>query len=37
MGPIFWAFEERERIMEFFERITGARMHTALYKPFEFD
>lgn len=37
MGPIFWAFEERERIMEFFERISGARMHTALYKPFYFD
>jgi len=37
MGPIFWAFEERERIMEFFERVTGARMHTAIYKPFEFD
>lgn len=37
MGPIFWAFEERERIMEFFERISGARMHTALYKPYEFD
>ncbi len=37
MGPIFWAFEERERIMEFFERISGARMHTALYKPQIFD
>jgi NADH-quinone oxidoreductase subunit D len=23
--------------MEFFERITGARMHTAIYKPFTFD
>jgi len=23
--------------MEFFERISGARMHTALYKPYEFD
>jgi len=37
MGSIFWAFEERERIMEFFERISGARMHTALYKPNWFD
>jgi NADH:ubiquinone oxidoreductase subunit D len=37
MGPIFWAFEERERIMELFERVSGARMHTALYAPFSFD
>jgi len=37
MGSIFWAFEERERIMEFFERVSGARMHTALYKPNYFD
>lgn len=33
MSPIFWAFEEREKIMEFFERISGARMHTAFYRP----
>lgn len=37
MGPIFWAFEEREFIMELFERVSGARMHTALYKPFSLD
>jgi NADH-quinone oxidoreductase subunit D len=37
MGPIFWAFEERERVMEFFERVTGARMHTAIYRPYDFD
>jgi NADH-quinone oxidoreductase subunit D len=36
MGPVFWAFEERERIMELFERVSGARMHTALYSPFSF-
>jgi len=34
MGPMFWAFEEREQIMEIFERVSGARMHTALYQPF---
>lgn len=34
MGPIFWAFEERELIMEVFERISGARMHTAMHRPF---
>lgn len=33
MSPIFWAFEEREKIMEFYERISGARMHTAFYRP----
>lgn len=33
MSPIFWAFEDRERIMEFYEHISGARMHTAMYKP----
>lgn len=37
MGPVFWAFEERERIMELFERVSGARMHTALYAPFHYD
>ncbi len=35
MGPIFWAFEEREQIMELYERVSGARMHTALYQPFK--
>jgi len=35
MGPIFWAFEEREMVMEIFERISGARMHTAIYRPFD--
>lgn len=37
MGPIFWAFEERESLMEICERASGARMHTALYRPFGFD
>lgn len=37
MGPMFWAFEEREQLMEFFERISGARMHTAYYRPFSVD
>lgn len=36
MSTIFWAFEEREKIMEFYERFSGARMHTALYKPLIF-
>jgi len=33
MSTVFWAFEDREKIMEFYEAISGARMHTALYKP----
>lgn len=35
MAIFFWAFEERERIMEFYERVSGARMHAAFYKPNE--
>ena len=33
MSSIFWAFEEREKIMSFYEEISGARMHTAYYRP----
>jgi NADH dehydrogenase (ubiquinone) Fe-S protein 2 len=29
MTPFLWGFEEREKIMEFCERISGARMHTS--------
>ena len=35
MAIFFWAFEERERIMEFYEAVSGARMHAAFYKPNE--
>lgn len=35
MSPVFWGFEERERIMEFYERVSGARMHAAFYRPNE--
>lgn len=35
MSPLFWAFEEREKLMEFYERISGARMHAAFYRPNE--
>lgn len=37
MSPVFWAFEERECIMEFYERVSGARMHAAFYRPNEVD
>ncbi len=33
MSSIFWSFEERENIMEFYERVSGARMHAAFHKP----
>lgn len=36
MSAIFWAFEEREKLMEFYERISGARMHAAFHKPVNF-
>lgn len=35
MSTLFWAFEEREKIMEFYERVSGARMHAAFYRPNE--
>lgn len=33
MTPYFWGFEEREKIMEFYERVSGARMHAAYFRP----
>ena len=35
MASVWWAFEEREKIMEFYERVSGARMHAAFYRPNE--
>jgi NADH-quinone oxidoreductase subunit D len=32
MTPMFWAFEQRELLMEFYERVCGARMHAAYYR-----
>jgi len=37
MAPLFWAFEERERLMEFYERVSGARFHAAFYRPNDLD
>jgi NADH-quinone oxidoreductase subunit D len=31
--PFLWAFEERETIMEFYERVCGARLHSAYIRP----
>ncbi|XP_001631440.3 NADH-ubiquinone oxidoreductase 49 kDa subunit [Nematostella vectensis] len=33
MTPFFWMFEEREKLMEFYERVSGARMHAAYVRP----
>lgn len=31
--PLLWLFEERERLMEFYERVSGARLHAAYVRP----
>ena len=33
MTPFLWAFEEREKLMEFYERVSGARMHASYFRP----
>jgi NADH dehydrogenase (ubiquinone) Fe-S protein 2 len=33
MTPFFWGFEEREKLLEFYERVSGARMHAAYFRP----
>jgi NADH-quinone oxidoreductase subunit D len=33
MTPLLWLFEEREKMMEFYERVSGARMHSAYVRP----
>uniref|UniRef100_A0A674HEU8 NADH dehydrogenase [ubiquinone] iron-sulfur protein 2, mitochondrial n=20 Tax=root TaxID=1 RepID=A0A674HEU8_TAEGU len=33
MTPFFWMFEEREKMFEFYERVSGARMHAAYVRP----
>jgi NADH dehydrogenase (ubiquinone) Fe-S protein 2 len=30
--PFLWAFEEREKLLEFYERVSGARMHAAYFR-----
>jgi NADH dehydrogenase I D subunit len=31
--PFLWAFEEREKLMFFYESVSGARMHSAYIRP----
>jgi len=33
MTAYFWGFEEREKLMEFYERVSGARFHAAYFRP----
>ena len=33
LTPFLFAFEEREKLMEFYERVCGARMHSAYFRP----
>jgi NADH-quinone oxidoreductase subunit D len=33
MTPILWGIEHREKIMEFYERVSGSRMHPAYFRP----
>ncbi|OZJ05922.1 NADH-ubiquinone oxidoreductase 49 kDa subunit, mitochondrial [Bifiguratus adelaidae] len=33
LTPFLWMFEEREKLMEFYERVSGARMHAAYVRP----
>ena len=33
LTPITWAFEEREKLMGFYERACGARLHAAYFRP----
>jgi NADH-quinone oxidoreductase subunit D len=32
MTPMLWAFEEREKLMNFYERASGARLHACYYR-----
>ena len=32
MTPMLWAFEEREKLMEFYEAVSGARLHAAYFR-----
>lgn len=31
--PLLWMFEEREKIMEFYERVSGSRLHANYFRP----
>lgn len=33
MTPLLWMFEEREKMMGFYEKVSGSRMHAAYVRP----
>ncbi|KAG0265809.1 NADH dehydrogenase Fe-S protein subunit 2 ndufs2 [Actinomortierella ambigua] len=33
LTPFLWMFEEREKLIEFYERVSGSRMHAAYVRP----
>ena len=33
MTPFLWAFEQRELLMEFYEKVSGARLHANYFRP----
>jgi NADH-quinone oxidoreductase subunit D len=33
LTPPLWGFEEREKLMVFYERACGARLHAAYFRP----
>jgi NADH-quinone oxidoreductase subunit D len=33
LTPILWMFEQREAILNFYERVSGARFHAAYFRP----
>ncbi len=33
LTPFLWGFEEREHLMGFYERVSGARLHAAYFRP----
>jgi len=33
LTPFLWGFEEREKLMEFYERVSGARLHASFIRP----
>ena len=33
MTPFLWGFEEREKLLYFYEKVSGARMHAAYFRP----
>ena len=33
LTPPLWGFEEREKLMVFYERASGSRMHAAYFRP----